>query len=132
LSGQSPSPTAPTTHSYAKAATTRPAATRESAASPTQCYYDPTTGRWTQQDPEDRFGSATQGDRFLFAGADPLNLSDPTGLSVEDYATQCAVSAAIGAGVGAVAGGNVIAGGIIGCASGATEVALVEVYEEIF
>ena len=44
-----------------------------------QRYYDLTTGRWTQQDPEDRLGSATQGDRFLFAGADPINLSDPTG-----------------------------------------------------
>jgi RHS repeat-associated protein len=42
-------------------------------------YYDPTTGRWTQQDPEDQVGSATQGDRFLFAGSDPINASDPTG-----------------------------------------------------
>jgi RHS repeat-associated protein len=46
-----------------------------------QRYYDPTTGRWTQQDPEDKFSSATQGDRFLFTGADPLNLSDPSGLN---------------------------------------------------
>jgi RHS repeat-associated protein len=44
-----------------------------------QRYYDSTTGRWTQQDPEDRFGSATQGGRFLFAGSDPINLSDPGG-----------------------------------------------------
>ena len=44
-----------------------------------QRYYDPTTGRWTQQDPEDRFGSTTQGDRFLFAGGDPIDQSDPTG-----------------------------------------------------
>jgi RHS repeat-associated protein len=44
-----------------------------------QRYYDPTTGRWTQQDPEDRFGSTTQGDRFLFAGSDPINLRDPSG-----------------------------------------------------
>jgi RHS repeat-associated protein len=44
-----------------------------------QRYYDPTTGRWTQQDPEDRIESATQADRFLFAGSDPINLSDPSG-----------------------------------------------------
>lgn len=42
-------------------------------------YYDPTTGRWTQQDPEDRIASATQADRFGFAADDPVNLDDPTG-----------------------------------------------------
>jgi RHS repeat-associated protein len=44
-----------------------------------QRYYDPTTGRWTQQDPEDRIASAMQGDRFVYAGVDPVNLSDPSG-----------------------------------------------------
>jgi RHS repeat-associated protein len=44
-----------------------------------QRYYDPTTGRWTQQDPLDQLGSATQGDRFLFAGSNPINESDPSG-----------------------------------------------------
>lgn len=53
-------------------------------------YYDPTTGRWTQEDPEDRITSATQGDRYLFAGDDPINLSDPRGLfSVENAAEEC-------------------------------------------
>jgi RHS repeat-associated protein len=53
-------------------------------------YYDPTTGRWTQQDPEDRLGSATQGDRFLFAGDDPLNESDPTGREIlEEVSESC-------------------------------------------
>jgi RHS repeat-associated protein len=44
-----------------------------------QRYYDPTTGRWTQQDPLDHLGSTTQVNRFLFAGDDPTNESDPTG-----------------------------------------------------
>ncbi len=71
-------------------------------------YYDPTTGRWTQQDPEDRFSSATQGNRFLFAGADPVNASDPSGRSVEDYAKDCATGAISGAADG-------VQGAVIGC-----------------
>jgi RHS repeat-associated protein len=43
-------------------------------------YYDPTTARWTQQDPLNQIGSPTQGDRFLFAGSDAVNESDPSGL----------------------------------------------------
>jgi RHS repeat-associated protein len=42
-------------------------------------YYDPTTGRWTQQDPLDQFISATEADRYAYAGDDPINESDPTG-----------------------------------------------------
>ena len=84
-----------------------------------QRYYDPTTGRWTQQDPEDRLGSATQGDRFLFAGGDPINLSDPSGLySAEDYAKAC--------GGGAVVGTLIGEGPIVGCAGGAGGLFVVE------
>jgi RHS repeat-associated protein len=54
-----------------------------------QRYYDPTTGRWTQQDPLGHLGSTTQGDRFLFAGVDPINQSDPFGLSAEAYELAC-------------------------------------------
>ena len=54
-----------------------------------QRYYDPTTGRWTQQDPLSHLGSTAQGDRFLFAGSDPINEADPSGLcfifSCSDY-----------------------------------------------
>ncbi len=49
-----------------------------------QRYYDPTTGRWTQQDPRSHPGSTTQGDRFPFAGSDPINKSDPSGLELEE------------------------------------------------
>lgn len=44
-------------------------------------YYDPTTGRWTQQDPEDQLGSVTEADRFQFTGDDPINVSDSSGES---------------------------------------------------
>jgi RHS repeat-associated protein len=37
-------------------------------------YYDPTTGCWTQPDP---MGGSPE---FLFAGDDPINQRDPTGL----------------------------------------------------
>ena len=84
-----------------------------------QRYYDPTTGRWTQQDPEDRLGSATQGNRFLFAGADPINRSDPSGLySVEDYAAAC--------GGGTVVGSVVGEGPVAGCVEGAGGLFVVE------
>jgi RHS repeat-associated protein len=47
-----------------------------------QRYYDPTTGRWTQQDP---IGSSllvdpAQANLFGFAGQDPVNATDPNGL----------------------------------------------------
>jgi RHS repeat-associated protein len=44
-----------------------------------QRYYDPTTGRWTQQDPLNQAASATQGDRFGYAAGDPINEADPSG-----------------------------------------------------
>ena len=73
-----------------------------------QRYYDPTTGRWTQQDPVDRLGSTTQGNRFLFAGADPINLSDPTG--------RLSTCGAVGTVLGFLAGGPV--GAAAGYAAG--------------
>ena len=45
-------------------------------------YYDPTVGRWTQQDQENHVGDPTQADRFGFAANDPVNQSDPTGKSI--------------------------------------------------
>jgi RHS repeat-associated protein len=52
-------------------------------------YYDPTTGRWTQPDPE--------GEGYVFAGDDPINATDPTGRKKKkrapsdlDASTECA------------------------------------------
>jgi RHS repeat-associated protein len=55
-------------------------------------YYDPANTNWTQQDPINQIGSVTQSDRFLFAGSDPINESDPSGEAVPSRAT-CAVMA---------------------------------------
>ncbi len=49
-----------------------------------QRVYDPTTGTWTQQDPRDSLRSPIQADRFGFAGADPINMSDPSGEDIID------------------------------------------------
>jgi len=50
-----------------------------------QRYYAPTTGRRTQQDPLSHLGSITQGDRYLYAGDDPINASDPSGTQLFDW-----------------------------------------------
>jgi RHS repeat-associated protein len=99
-----------------------------------QRYYDPTTGRWTQQDPLDRYANPVGGNRFLFAGSDPINLSDPMG---EDEFTTY-----LGAGSGAVALGCAVAGaatagtGYLACGivagSISVEAGIASVAEEIF
>jgi RHS repeat-associated protein len=42
-------------------------------------YYNPTQGRFTQNDP-----SGQEANRYLYAGADPVNATDPTGLNFLD------------------------------------------------
>jgi RHS repeat-associated protein len=44
-----------------------------------QRYYDPADMRWTQPDPLDQTGDLRQGNRYVYAGADPVNLVDPRG-----------------------------------------------------
>jgi RHS repeat-associated protein len=73
-----------------------------------QRYYDPTTGRWTQHDPLSKFASPAQANRFLFAGGDPINLSDPTG--------RLSGCAAAGTAIGFLAGG--IGGAVVGYVAG--------------
>jgi RHS repeat-associated protein len=60
-------------------------------------YYDPAVGRWTQKDPLNLFQDPTQGNRYVYAGADPVNRTDPTG---QDF-LGCVLG--IGSGVVAVA-----------------------------
>jgi RHS repeat-associated protein len=81
-----------------------------------QRYYDPTTGRWTQQDPLEHLGSTTQGNQFLFTGSDPVNLTDPSGLEFFGEAGSY-----VGGFFGAVAGtvvGTVACGPVCGFAGG--------------
>ena len=42
-------------------------------------YYDPTLGRWTQQDPLRQVTDPTQVNRYPYAGDDPVNNVDPSG-----------------------------------------------------
>jgi len=43
-------------------------------------YYDPTLGRWTQQDPvRGHLDDPNSLNRYLYAGDDPVNLTDPSG-----------------------------------------------------
>ena len=44
-----------------------------------QRYYDPTSARWTQQDPLNQFDDLREGNRFLYTGDDPVNLTDASG-----------------------------------------------------
>lgn len=42
-------------------------------------YDDPISGVWTQQDPLSQLSSLTQGDRYAYAGDNPVNQQDETG-----------------------------------------------------
>jgi RHS repeat-associated protein len=43
-------------------------------------YYDPNTATWTQQDPLNQISSLTQANHYTYAGGDPVDSADPTGL----------------------------------------------------
>ncbi|MER7765013.1 RHS repeat-associated core domain-containing protein [Streptomyces sp. NPDC097619] len=49
-----------------------------------QRWYDPTTGRFTSQDPLTFLADPAQGNRYAYAGADPVNNIDPTGRALLD------------------------------------------------
>jgi RHS repeat-associated protein len=42
-------------------------------------WYNPTTGRWTQQDTLDAPIDPVNANRYAYAGCDPINMADPTG-----------------------------------------------------
>ncbi len=46
-----------------------------------QRYYQPTLGRWTQQDTLNMIGDPANGNRYTYTGDDPINNVDPTGQS---------------------------------------------------
>jgi RHS repeat-associated protein len=43
-------------------------------------YYQPGLGRWSQVDPLDQAGDLREGNRYLYAGSDPINRIDPSGM----------------------------------------------------
>ena len=90
-----------------------PARTGHSSRSPSRCwsylklgarYYNPTTGRFTQPDPAALIGG------YAYAGDNPTNLSDPTGL----VSIGGIIGAVVGGAVGYAAAGLLCSTGV-GC-----------------
>jgi RHS repeat-associated protein len=79
-------------------------------------YYDPQSGRFTQEDP---IGLAGGMNLYGFAGGDPVNFSDPFGLCPVPLLCPVIVGAEAGAAVGSVfPGPGTIVGGIVGGVAG--------------
>lgn len=55
-------------------------------------YYQPDNGRWTQRDPIDDPGALTGWNRYIYAGDDPINFTDPSG---EWFWTLASVAASV-------------------------------------
>ncbi len=58
-------------------------------------YYDPSLGRWTQQDPVGgSLGDLNSANLYAYAGDDPVNLVDPSGrASVPNFSWACFLGA---------------------------------------
>lgn len=48
-----------------------------------QRWYNPATGRFTQQDSIERYADPKQGNRYAYAADNPINYVDPTGKDVD-------------------------------------------------
>jgi RHS repeat-associated protein len=90
-------------------------------------FYDPTLGRWTQQDAIFDAASFTQSNRYLYVGADPLNFFDPEGMSCKNRVLKVACDAGNKAKAGAKAAGSAIKTGAKAAASKAGTAAKVAV-----
>ncbi|MDJ0358577.1 RHS repeat-associated core domain-containing protein [Paenarthrobacter sp. PH39-S1] len=97
-------------------------------------WYNPTTGRWTQQDTLDNPLDPANANRYTYAANDPINNADPTGMDFfSDFGQQFApviVAGAVGL-LGTALGVAVDSTGIglgitlgIGCATGLATVAV--------
>ena len=66
-------------------------------------YYDPDSSRWTQRDPLDNSLALRGWNRYIYAGDDPVNAIDPSGMT--PWAPDCGSETAPGS--GAYCGGAV-------------------------
>lgn len=48
-------------------------------------YYDPSTATWTQQDPISQMARLSEANPYVYAGGDPVDANDPTGLAGGPY-----------------------------------------------
>ncbi len=69
-----------------------------------QRYYDPATGRWTQQDPLNQISDPQQADRYAYVSGNPVNGIDPSGLFSIDFSLKIGLGVHIGL---TIAGGQV-------------------------
>ncbi len=70
-----------------------------------QRYYDPGVGRWTQPDPKAMPFDSAQANHYRYAGCNPVNYTDPTGLD------HCGTKEWLKAGIGTAGGAaGVVAG----------------------
>lgn len=81
-------------------------------------YYDTATARWTSQDPLRQFADLVQANRYAYAGGNPINLTDLTGLKVSDRIQEFAAYGSAGGAVIGCTGGAVATLGV-GCPRGA-------------
>jgi RHS repeat-associated protein len=84
--------------------------------------YSPTTGRFISADPAGGAGSGTN--LYQYAGGDPVDYSDPSGLFIPQMAAGCLIGGLTKDLVGALAGrkhslGDFASGFLSGCAEGA-------------
>ena len=87
-------------------------------------YYNPTNGRWTQQDNSSGNPNNPQTlDRYTYAGDNPTNFTDPTGMSFLTDAVSGVVGT-LGGAIGFGLGGPIGAGIVGGCLTAATNSSL--------
>ncbi|MEW1589340.1 RHS repeat-associated core domain-containing protein [Micromonospora vinacea] len=87
-------------------------------------WYDPNTGRFTQQDSLSFLADPAIGNRYAYAAGNPVNYVDPTGLA-PNYTKGCLKGAATGAISGVVGGvAGVAVGAGLGCLTGLVDEAI--------
>jgi len=70
-------------------------------------WYDPATGTWTQQDTYNAPLSPGNANRYLYAGGDPINVTDPLGLNFWSAAAGVLVGGIVGVAVSGFLGPEV-------------------------
>jgi RHS repeat-associated protein len=64
-------------------------------------YYDPSTGRWTQQDPVGgSLADLNSANRYTYASDDPINVVDPSGMCTIDTYLLIVLAAIVAVGAG--------------------------------